>query len=130
MALEGNQLETALDLLQSLQPSIAVLLQGRNSVNVRLNSLDILKPDRDRKNAHVLFSGPSTLDDDEGARLTAVCSKYYRLPSQTRANHTPGLVNKTFINAGFITEKRPLKARHRSLVTYSWLIATSYIALF
>ena len=78
MALGGDQsktLETALDLLRSLQPSIAVLLQGRNSVKVRLDSLDILKPDRDYKNAHVLFSGPSTLDDDDSARLEAVCSK-------------------------------------------------------
>ena len=67
---------SALSLLQSLQPAIAVLLQGRNSVKVRLDSLDILKPDRNRSNAHVLFLGPSTLDDDDGVRLQAVCSAY------------------------------------------------------
>ncbi|KAF8721823.1 hypothetical protein AX14_010157 [Amanita brunnescens Koide BX004] len=87
-----HSVESALSLLQSLQPSIAVLLQGKNAVKVRLDSLDILKPDRDRSNAHVLFLGPSTLDDD-GARLQAVCN----------------LVNKAFADAGFITETRPLK---------------------
>lgn len=71
-----HTVESALTLLQSLQPSIAVLLQGRNSVMVRLDSLDILKPDRNRSNAHVLFLGPSTLDDDDGVRLQAVCSAH------------------------------------------------------
>ena len=71
-----HTVESALSLLQSLRPSIAVLLQGRNSVKVRLDSLDILKPDRNRSNAHVLFLGPSTLDDDDGARLQAVCSTH------------------------------------------------------
>ncbi len=115
---KSKTIETALDLLRSLKPSIAVLLQGRDSLKVKLNSLDILKPDANRQNAHVLFCDPST-DGEDGERFAAFCGKYtLSSPTRTYGNLTPDLINKAFINAGFITDKRPLKARHRSLITY------------
>lgn len=78
----GKTVQSALALLQSLRPQITHILQGGTSAKVRLDTLDVLKLDRNRNrnagvNAHVLFLGPSVRpDDDEGSRLLALCSKY------------------------------------------------------
>ncbi|KAF8333671.1 kinase A anchor protein [Amanita rubescens] len=93
MTLGGSSaktVETALDLLQALQPSIADLLQDKNSVKVKLNSLEILKQDKEA--TQVLVIG--TPDDDDGKRLKAVCE----------------LIHKVFIEAGYIAPPEwPLK---------------------
>ncbi|PFH53320.1 hypothetical protein AMATHDRAFT_138058, partial [Amanita thiersii Skay4041] len=92
---EPKMVADALKLLQSLEPSIASILQGRNTVKIRLDRMDILKPERDGA-AHVLYLGPSQLpNDEEDTRLQAVSGEL--------------LVHQSFKDAGYITETRPLK---------------------
>ena len=87
--------ETALELLASLQPRIAEILEGSAGVKVLLDQLDVLKtqkiqsqrsPDKGAQPAEegppkvgagVLFLGPSpsALQSVEGVKLMRVCSE-------------------------------------------------------
>ncbi|KIL57184.1 hypothetical protein M378DRAFT_88218, partial [Amanita muscaria Koide BX008] len=80
--------QAALDLLHTLRPSIAEILNGSPSVKVRLDTMDVLKSNNveGNMNAHVLFLGPRGVNEED-TRLWDVCSE----------------------SAGFVTETRPLK---------------------
>ncbi|KIJ59283.1 hypothetical protein HYDPIDRAFT_100984, partial [Hydnomerulius pinastri MD-312] len=85
-------LPEALSLLCSLGPRIMEMLSGIR-LRVPLQMMDIMKPDRGNPdNAHVLWFGPS-LDTEDAQRLKKVGE----------------MVNKVFVEAGFILERRPLK---------------------
>ncbi|KAF8121225.1 kinase A anchor protein [Boletus edulis] len=85
-------LSQALSLLTSLEPRISEMLCGAHLM-VPLQMMDIMPPDGgDPDKAHVLWLGPSH-ENEEARRLRQVGE----------------MVNKTFVEAGFITERRPLK---------------------
>ncbi|KAG8214936.1 P-loop containing nucleoside triphosphate hydrolase protein [Butyriboletus roseoflavus] len=85
-------LPEALSLLSSLQLQVSELLCGAR-LKVPLQMMDIMPPDGgDPDKAHVLWVGPS-LGNENAQRLQEVGE----------------MVNKTFREAGFITERRPLK---------------------
>ncbi|KAI6022018.1 hypothetical protein EDC04DRAFT_3117927 [Pisolithus marmoratus] len=87
-------LQEALTLLFSLKPRIEELLSGSRFC-VPLNRMNIMKPDGgDPDNAHVLWLGPS--QDSEDAR---------------RLERIGEMVNRTFREAGFISDRRPLKVQ-------------------
>ncbi|KAF9237987.1 kinase A anchor protein [Melanogaster broomeanus] len=85
-------LPEALSLLSSLRPLIMEMLCG-NCLSVPLEVVNIMQPDGgDPDKAHVLWVGPS-LETEEGQRLMKVGE----------------MVNKAFMQAGFIIDRRPLK---------------------
>ncbi|KIJ13191.1 hypothetical protein PAXINDRAFT_81607, partial [Paxillus involutus ATCC 200175] len=85
-------LPQALSHLETLRPQIAKILSG-NHLFVPLQMMDIMQPDGGNPdNAHVLWFGPSS--ETEDAR---------------RLRRVGEMVNKAFKEAGFITERRPLK---------------------
>ncbi|KAJ3501229.1 hypothetical protein NLJ89_g9436 [Agrocybe chaxingu] len=116
---ERRTVSTALALLRSLQPEIREILDGEPSVKVPLEVMDVLKTERmrvpkpsgesvgevqlqqqeeeSRVGAGVLFLGPKVLDlgvvDEERMKLEAVCD----------------LIHRTFKEARYITDTRPLK---------------------
>ena len=97
MTLGGSSaktVETALNLLRALQPSIADLLQGKNSVKVKLNSLEILKQDKEA--TQVLVIG--TPDDDDGKQLKAVCGEFQ--PVYSANQPTPHRTHPQSIHRG------------------------------
>lgn len=88
----SKTLREALSLLLSLEPRIKELLSG-SRLCVPLHRMNIMKPDGGNPdNAHVLWLGPS--HDSEDAR---------------RLQRIGEMVNRTFREAGFISERRPLK---------------------
>jgi len=85
-------LSQALSLLTSLESRISEMLCGAQ-LTVPLQMMDIMPPDGgDPDKAHVLWLGPSHRNE-EARRLRQVGE----------------MVNKAFVEAGFITERRPLK---------------------
>jgi len=107
----------ALELLYSLREKImAELKVGSDSSSdspalmVPLNTMGFLRIDRERT-AHVLWVGPKQLP--YATALDRVSSK---LVSSLKVGlrlyiYLAGLIDQTFREHGFITEKRPLKAR-------------------
>ncbi|KAI6144636.1 kinase A anchor protein [Pisolithus tinctorius] len=88
----SKTLQDALSLLLSLKPRIMELLSG-SRLCVPLHRMNIMEPDGgDPDNAHVLWLGPS--HDGEDAR---------------RLQRIGDIVSTTFREAGFISERRPLK---------------------
>ncbi|KAI6110686.1 kinase A anchor protein, partial [Pisolithus croceorrhizus] len=88
----SKTLQEALSLLLSLEPRIKELLSGSH-LRVPLHRMNIMEPDGGNPdNAHVLWLGPS--HDSEDAR---------------RLQRVGEIVNRTFREAGFISERRPLK---------------------
>ncbi|KAH7907101.1 kinase A anchor protein [Hygrophoropsis aurantiaca] len=89
---EAKTLPEALSLLSTLKPRIIEMMQG-DSIFAPLNLMNIMKPDDGNPdNAHVLWLGPS-FDTEAAQRLRRVGE----------------LVFKTFSDAGFIVDRRPLK---------------------
>ncbi|KAH7924975.1 hypothetical protein BV22DRAFT_1105190 [Leucogyrophana mollusca] len=85
-------LPDALSLLSTLKPRIIELMQS-HPLRVPLNSMNIMKPDGgDPDKAHVLWLGPD-FNTDDARRLKAVGE----------------LVNKAFVDSGFVLDRRPLK---------------------
>jgi len=85
-------ISAALSLLTSLRPRISELLCG-SPLKVPLHMMNIMPPDGgDPAKAHVLWFGPP--HENEDAKLLQKVGE---------------MVNKTFVDAGFITELRPLK---------------------
>ncbi|EGN97767.1 hypothetical protein SERLA73DRAFT_182510 [Serpula lacrymans var. lacrymans S7.3] len=85
-------LPAALNLLSALKPRIMEMI-GDKRLCVPLNFMDIMNPDRgDHDKAHVLWMGPS-LDSEDAQLLKRVCE----------------MVTKAFTDAGFVTDRRPLK---------------------
>ncbi|KAI9566274.1 kinase A anchor protein [Boletus coccyginus] len=85
-------LSEALSLLSSLRPQISELLCGAR-LKVPLHMMGIMPPDRgDPDKAHVLWLGPRHENEDA-----------------QRLHKVGEMVNKTFIEAGFISDRRPLK---------------------
>ncbi|KIK91414.1 hypothetical protein PAXRUDRAFT_830864 [Paxillus rubicundulus Ve08.2h10] len=85
-------LSQALSHLETLRPQIAKILSGKR-LSVPLRMMDIMQPDQGNPdNAHVLWLGPSS--ETEDAR---------------RLRRVGELVNKAFKEAGFVTDRRPLK---------------------
>ena len=102
-------LSEALSLLSSLRPQISELLCGTR-LKVPLQMMNIMPPDgRDPDRAHVLWLGPS-LENEDAQRLLQVggecqcCGNFICF-----ADDLLELVNKTFAEAGFISDRRPLK---------------------
>jgi len=82
----------ALALLCSLRSQISDILRGAR-LSVPLQLMNIMPPDRgDPDKAHVLWIGPS-FENEATQRLREVGE----------------MVNKTFVEAGFIRDRRPLK---------------------
>lgn len=102
-------LSEALSLLTSLEPQISELLRGAR-LKVPLQMMNIMPPDGgDPDKAHVLWLGPS-LEDEDAQRLRQVGGEYGFCPLFHRsADELPEMVNKTFTEAGFISDRRPLK---------------------
>jgi len=85
-------LSEALSLLSSLRPQISELLCGAR-LKVPLQIMGIMPPDGgDPDKAHVLWFGPPH-ENEDAQRLLEVGE----------------MVNKTFVEAGFIRDRRPLK---------------------
>ncbi|PPQ64972.1 hypothetical protein CVT24_008160 [Panaeolus cyanescens] len=128
---------TTLELLKSLQPRIMEILDGEKAVHVPLDHLDVLKTERmrpkkgkdaqqpvagdsvatgvattdapaeevkEKVGAGVLFLGPSHdyHKDETGRKLKEICE----------------LVNKTFKEAGYLTDTRPLTVRLKTFDLY------------
>ncbi|KAH0832401.1 hypothetical protein J3R83DRAFT_13435 [Lanmaoa asiatica] len=104
-------LSEALSLLSSLRPQVSELLCGA-PLKVPLQMMDIMPPDGgDPDKAHVLWFGPS-LENEDAQRLREVggewwcCRNFFSF-----ADDLSEMVTKTFIEAGFIKDRRPLKVR-------------------
>ncbi|KAI9058861.1 hypothetical protein FKP32DRAFT_1581508, partial [Trametes sanguinea] len=88
-------LEAAKQVLNELKPKIAETL-GREKLRVKLDRMDIMKPERrDQERANVMWVGPS-LDGESANRLKTTIAD---------------MIVKAFTEAGLLVdEKRPLKA--------------------
>ena len=104
-------LSEALSLLSSLRPQISELLCGAR-LKVPLQLMGIMPPDRgDPDKAHVLWFGPPH-ENADAQRLLAVGGKWQCCGDLfCFADDVLEMVNKTFIEAGFISDRRPLKVR-------------------
>ena len=87
---ESKDLQSAVDLLQSLRPNILEIL-ANNPLRVALNTMDIMSPDHgDLSKAHVLWLGPSLNANDDTRRLRAVCGLYpHRIKNINSHLHRP-----------------------------------------
>lgn len=75
---ENNyHVQDALALLDSLLPQLHMVLEQPRAVQVKLETLDILKTAKhsnsENVEAHVLYLGPGPSNDDETLRLKRVC---------------------------------------------------------
>jgi len=74
---ENNSVQDALAMLDSLRPQLQAVLDQSRAVQVKLQTMDVLKTKKrinsEEVEAHVLYLGPGPSDDDETLRLRHVC---------------------------------------------------------
>jgi len=74
---ENNSVQDALAMLDSLRPQLQAVLDQSRAVQVKLQTMDILKTKKrsnsEEVEAHVLYLGPGPFEDDETLRLRRVC---------------------------------------------------------
>jgi hypothetical protein len=101
----------AVALLSGLRPRIMDIL-GSSKLRVRLERMEVMKPERgDLSRAHVLWVGPR---EEEAGTLREVCGAcVLRLYLDLDFDGSTDLVNRTFVDAGFVPDDhhRPLKVR-------------------
>lgn len=104
-------ISAALSLLTSLRPRISELLCG-SPLKVPLHMMNIMPPDGgDPAKAHVLWFGPPH-ENEDAKLLQKVGGEWQSCNNSFRfTDNMLEMVNKTFVDAGFITELRPLKVR-------------------
>jgi activating signal cointegrator complex subunit 1 len=111
LASSNKTLANALALLSTLRPRVMEILNG-HCLCIPLMEMNIMKPHcGDAENAHVLWFGPS-LNTEDGQRLKTVSgtSIVVALACLLLLILTD-FVNKAFLDAGFILDRRPLKVR-------------------
>lgn len=104
-------ISAALSLLTSLRPRISELLCG-SPLKVPLHMMNIMPPDGgDPAKAHVLWFGPPH-ENEDAKLLQKVGGEWQSCNNSFRfTDNMLEMVSKTFVDAGFITELRPLKVR-------------------
>jgi hypothetical protein len=105
----------AVALLSGLRPRIMDIL-GSRKLRVRLERMEVMKPERgDSSRAHVLWVGPG----EEGAgTLREVCGAcVLRLYLDLDFDGSTDLVNRTFVDAGFVPDDH-----HRALKVRVWVV--------
>ena len=124
---QRRTVSTALALLASLSSQITEILNGEKGVKVPLEVLDVMKTEKMRTKvpretenvgAGVLFLGPRESSrnnmDDERRKLMDVCRmSRFMIVSWVKFTSVLSieLINRTFRDAGYLTDLRPLKVQ-------------------
>ncbi|OSX57080.1 hypothetical protein POSPLADRAFT_1067877 [Postia placenta MAD-698-R-SB12] len=108
----SRTLDGALALLHQVRPQVMQMLKGQK-LRVAFRNIDIMKPERgDLERAHVMWVGPSPEDNSAGL-LKSVAE----------------FIQRTFQDAGYVLDNRPLKPRGKIRQPFSYASVLNSSAL-